>query len=45
MDNNVIANENLNNIIQNTTNPNTVLVDVTLEVLYPCNYIRVTLII
>lgn len=44
-DNGVIAGAELNNIIQDTTNPDTVLVDVTLEVLYPCNYIRITLII
>lgn len=44
-DNGVIAGGDLNNIIQDTTNPDTVLVDITLEVLYPCNYIRVTLII
>lgn len=45
IDNGVIAAGDLNNIIQDTTNPDTVLVDVTIEVLYPCNYIRVTLII
>lgn len=44
-DNGVIAGGDLNNIIQDTTNPDTVLIDVTLEVLYPCNYIRLTLII
>lgn len=44
-DNGIIAGGDLNNIIQDTTNPDTVLVDVTIEVLYPCNYIRVTLII
>lgn len=44
-ENGVIAGADLNNIIQDTTNPDTVLVDVTLEVLYPCNYIRVTLVI
>lgn len=44
-DNGVLAGGDLNNIVQDTTNPDTVLVDVTLEVLYPCNYIRITLII
>jgi len=44
-DNGVIAGGDLNNIVQDTTNPDTVLVDITLEVLYPCNYIRITLII
>jgi hypothetical protein len=41
----VIASGTLNNIIQDETNPDTILVDVTLEVLYPCNYIRVTLVV
>lgn len=32
-------------IIQDKTNPDTVLVDVTLDVPYPCNYIRLTLVV
>ena len=35
----------LNNIIQDEDNPDTVLVDVLLDVPYPCNYIRLTLVI
>lgn len=35
----------LNNIIQDTTAPDTVLLDVTLDVPFPCNYIRLTLVI
>lgn len=35
----------LNNLIQDTTQPDTVLVDVTLDVPFPCNYIRLTLVI
>ncbi len=35
----------LNNIIQDENAPDTVLVDVTLDVPYPCNYIRITLVV
>lgn len=35
----------LNNIIQDKSAPDTVLIDVTLDVPYPCNYIRLTLVI
>lgn len=35
----------LNNIVQDTTAPDTVLIDVTLDVPYPCNYIRLTLVV
>ena len=35
----------LNNLIQDTTQPDTVLVDVTLDVPFPCNFIRLTLVI
>lgn len=35
----------INNIIQSKDQPDTVLVDVTLSVPYPCNYIRLTLVI
>ena len=34
---------NLNNIVQDTSAPDTVLVDVTLDVPFPCNYIQLTL--
>jgi hypothetical protein len=35
----------LNNIIQDSKAPDTVLIDVTLDVPFPCNYIRLTLVI
>jgi len=35
----------LNNIIQDENSPDTVLIDVTLDVPYPCNFIRLTLVI
>jgi len=41
----VLIGGDLNNIIQDKDEPDTVLVDVTLDVPYPCNYIRLTLII
>jgi hypothetical protein len=41
----VLVGANLNNIIQDSTNPDVVLVDVTLDVPYPCNYIRLTLVV
>lgn len=41
----VIVGGDLNNIIQDSTAPDTVLIDVTLDVPYPCNYIRLTLVI
>ena len=39
---NIISGE-INNLIQSKEQPDTVLVDVTLQVPYPCNYIRLTL--
>ena len=39
----VLIGANLNNIVQDTSAPDTVLIDVTLDVPYPCNYIRLTL--
>jgi hypothetical protein len=42
-DSGVIIGANLNNLVQDTAEPDTVLVDVTLDVPYPCNYIRLTL--
>lgn len=44
-ENGVLIGGDLNNIIQDKTNPDTVLIDVTLDVPYPCNYIRLTLIV
>jgi hypothetical protein len=39
----VLIGSNLNNIIQDVSAPDTVLIDVTLDVPFPCNYIRLTL--
>ena len=44
-DNGIINGSSLNNIIQDPANPDTVMVDVTLDVPYPCNYIRLTLVV
>jgi hypothetical protein len=44
-ENNIINGGELNNLIQDTTQPDTVMVDITLDVPYPCNYIRLTLVI
>lgn len=44
-ENNVLISGDLNNIIQSTDQPDTVLVDVTLNVPFPCNYIRLTLVV
>ena len=41
----VINGSNLNNIAQDSTAPDTVLIDVTLDVPFPCNYIRLTLVV
>ena len=41
----VIIGGELNNVVQDETAPDTVLIDVTLDVPYPCNYIRLTLVI
>lgn len=41
----VLVGFNLNNIIQDEDAPDTVLVDVLIDPPYPCNYIRVTLVI
>lgn len=43
VENGIIVAGELNNVIQSTEQPDTVLVDVTLSVPYPCNYIRLTL--
>jgi hypothetical protein len=42
-DSGVLIGSQLNNIVQDTTAPDTVLIDVTLDVPFPCNYIRLTL--
>lgn len=41
----VLIGANLNNLVQDTNAPDTVLVDITLDVPFPCNYIRLTLVI
>lgn len=44
-DSGVLIGSNLNNLIQDTAEPDQVDVDVTLDVPLPCNYIRLTLVI
>lgn len=39
----VLKGSNLNNLVQDSAQPDTIIVDVTLQVLYPSNYIRVVL--
>jgi len=41
----VLIGGDLSNIVQDTDNPDTVLADVVLDVPYPCNYIRLTLVV
>jgi hypothetical protein len=41
----VLIGANLNNVVQDASAPDTVLIDVTLDVPFPCNYIRLTLVI
>lgn len=41
----VLLGSNLNNIAQDSAAPDTVLVDVTIQVPYPCNYIRVVVVV
>lgn len=45
VDNGVIIGGDLNNLIQSKDAPDTVLVDITLDVPFPCNYVRLTLVI
>jgi len=45
MDHKVIAGGDLNNIIQDESNPTRVLIDCTIQPFYPCNYIRLTLVV
>ena len=42
---NVLIGGDLNNIVQDTDAPDTVLIDCTLDVPYPCNYIRLVLVV
>jgi len=41
----ILVGGDLNNVIQDSASPDTVLIDVTLDVPYPANYIRLTLVI
>jgi hypothetical protein len=41
----VLIGSHLNNIVQDADSPDTVIVDVTLDVPFPCNYIRLTLVV
>jgi hypothetical protein len=45
VENGILISASLNNIIQDEDAPDTVLIDVTLDVPYPANYIRLTLLI
>lgn len=45
VENGTLISGGLNNIIQDEDAPDTVLIDVTLDVPYPCNYLRLTLLI
>lgn len=44
-ENGVIIDARVNNLIQDENAPDTVLIDISLDPPYPCNYIRVTLVI
>ena len=41
----ILVGGDLNNLVQDASAPDTVLIDVTLDVPYPCNYIRLTLVL
>jgi hypothetical protein len=41
----ILVGGDLNNVVQDSSAPDTVLIDVTLDVPYPCNYVRLTLVI
>jgi hypothetical protein len=43
VENGILIGADLNNIIQDETNPDTVLVEVRLDVPFPCNFIKLTL--
>ncbi len=44
-DSGILNGSNLNNIIQDPNNPDTILLDITLDVPFPCNYIKITLVV
>ena len=44
-DTGVLIGSQLNNIVQDESAPDTVLIDITLDVPFPCNYIRLTLVV
>lgn len=44
-ENGVLIGANLNQIVQSKTQPDTIIVDITLSVPYPCNYIQLTLVV
>ena len=41
----ILVGGDLNNVVQDSSAPDSVLIDVTLDVPYPCNYLRLTLVI
>jgi hypothetical protein len=45
VDSGVLIGAKLNNLVQDANNPDSVMADVTLEVPYPCNFLRLTLVI
>jgi hypothetical protein len=45
VENGILVGFTLNNIIQDEDQPDSVIIDVTLDVPYPCNFIRLTLVI
>lgn len=45
VENGILVGATLNNIIQDEDQPDTVLIDITLDPPYPCNYLRLTLVI
>jgi hypothetical protein len=45
IENNILIGAEVNNILQDADAPDTVLIDVTLDVPYPCNFIRVVLVV
>jgi hypothetical protein len=45
VDGGVLIGADINNLVQDADAPDTVLVDVTLDVPYPCNYLRLTLVL
>lgn len=45
IDNHVLLDAEVNNLIQDEDNPDTLLLDITLDVPYPCNFIRIVLMV